>query len=105
MEDKHRTILRHHRPNMRKDLEPNNILPDLGKVLTEKDEEDIKAKLTRLERCDKLLEILPRKGRDTFQEFVKALEKEAPHLALELNKAGNKEEPNQTSPLMARSIN
>ena len=89
MEDKHRFILRDHGPNIRRDLEPNNILPDLGRVLTEKDNEKIKAQSTRQERCDTLLEILPRKGPTAFTAFVDALDKEADHLALELIKAGN----------------
>jgi len=50
-------------------------------VLTEMDEEEIKAQLTRQERGDKLLEILPRKGPTAFKVFVEALKKEVPHLA------------------------
>ena len=105
MEEKHRTILRHYWPNIGKDLEPNNILPDLGRVLTVKDDEEIKAKSTRQERCDKLLEILPRKGPNAFKVFVEALKHEAPHLASDLIEAGNNEEPNQSSTLRDRSIN
>ena len=105
MEDKHRTILRCYRSNIRKDLEPNNILPDLGSVLTVKDEEEIKAKSTRQERCDMLLEILPRKGPNAFEVFEEALKEEAAHLASDLIEAGKKEEPNQSSALRYRSIN
>ena len=89
MEYKHRSILRDHGPNIRRDLEPNNILPDLGRVLTEKDKEKIRAQSTRQERCDTLLEILPRKGPNAFSAFVDALDKEAEHLASDLIKAGN----------------
>ena len=89
MEDTHRYILRDHGPNIIRDLEPNNILPDLGRVLNEKDEAEIKAQSTRQERCGKLLEILPRKGPNAFTKLVYALDKEAEHLALELIKAGN----------------
>ncbi|XP_044179742.1 death domain-containing protein CRADD-like [Acropora millepora] len=81
MEQKHRTILRHHWSNIRKDLEPNNILSKLVTVLTETDEQEIKAQFTRQERCDKLLEILPRRGENAFKVFVEALKEEAPHLA------------------------
>ncbi|XP_044179741.1 uncharacterized protein LOC122961199 [Acropora millepora] len=87
MEDTHRTILRDFRPNIIKDLEPNNILPDLGRVLTAKDDEEIKAQSTRQGRCEKLLEILPRKGPNAFKVFVEALKKEAPHLADDLIEA------------------
>ena len=105
MEEKHRFILRHHWSNIRENLEPKNILPKLVTVLNETDEKEIKAQSTIQERCDKLLEILPRRGRDAFTAFVNALVKEAPHLALDLIKAGNKEEPTQSSALRDRSIN
>ena len=99
MEDKHRTILRHYRPNIAKDLEPNNILPDLGRVLTVKDEEEIRSKCTRQERCYMLLDVLSRKGPNAFKVFVEALKEEASHLASCLIEAGNKEESNQSSGL------
>ena len=94
-EGKHRTILHDHRSKIVKDLEPNNILPNLVTVLTEKDEVEIREQSTRQERCDKLLKILPRKGENAFEVFVEALKKEAPHLAVDLIEAGNKEDPNQ----------
>ena len=89
MDKKHRSILRDLRPNIIEDLEPNSILPHLGRVFTETEEEEIKAQSTRQEKCVKLLEILPRKGAFAFAAFVDALDKEADHLALELMKAGN----------------
>ena len=89
MEDRHRTILRGHRPNIVSDLEPNNILPDLRSVLTVKDEEEIKAQSTRQRRCEQLLEIIPRKGPNAFKVFVEALKIEAPHLASDLIDTGN----------------
>ena len=105
MEQKHRTILRQHWCSIRDNLEPKNILPKLVTVLTETDEEEIKALCTRQERCDKLLEILPTRGKNAFYVFVNALVKEAPHLAWDLTQAGNKEDPNQSSALRDRSIN
>ena len=86
-----------YRPTVIKDLEPNNILPDLGRVLTVNDDEEIKAQSTRQRRCEKLLEILPRKGPNAFKVFVEALKKEASHLADVLIEAGNKEDRNQSS--------
>ena len=101
MEQKHRTILRHHWSNIRDNLEPKNILSKLVTVLIETDEEEIKVQSIRQERCDKLLEILPRKGPKAFKAFVEALKEEAPHLASDLIESGNKEEPaNQSSALM-----
>ncbi|XP_067020543.1 uveal autoantigen with coiled-coil domains and ankyrin repeats-like isoform X4 [Acropora muricata] len=84
MEGKHRAILRHYRPNIVKDLEPNNIIPDLGSVLTAKDDAEIKAQSTRQGRCEQLLDIIPRKGPNAFKVFVEALKEEAPHLASDL---------------------
>ena len=86
------------------DLEPRNILSELVTVLTEKDEDEIKAQCTRQERCYKLLEILLRRGENAFEVFVEALKKEVPHLADLLIETGNKEDPNQSSALGDRSI-
>ena len=97
MEERRRTILRDYRSKIVKDLEPNNILPDLGSVLTVNDDEEIKAQSTRPRRCEKLLEILPRKGPNAFKVFVEALKEEVPHLASDLIHAGNKADPNQSS--------
>ncbi|XP_067020545.1 uncharacterized protein [Acropora muricata] len=81
---KHRTILRDYRSIIVKNLEPNNILPKLVTVLTEKDVAEIREQSTRQERCERLLEILPRKGPNGFTVFVEALKEEAPHLASDL---------------------
>ena len=89
MEQKHHTILHDYQSMIIRDLEPNNILPDLNRILTEKDEEEIKAQSTRQKRCLTLLEILPRKGPNAFKVFVEALKEEAPHLASALIQAGN----------------
>ena len=97
MEEKHRTILRRQWSNIRENLEPNNILSKLAKVLGETDEEEIREQSTRQERCDKLLHILPTRGENAFNVFVKALAQEAPHLAKKLTEAGNKDEPNKPS--------
>ena len=94
MEERHRIILRHHRANIRMDLDPEKILPNLVEILDDIDEGEIKAQSTREKSCDKLLEILPRKGPNAFKVFVEALKKKIPHLASDLIEAGNKEEPN-----------
>ena len=89
MEEKHRSILRDLRPNIIRDLEPNHILPHLGQVFTETEEEEIRAQSTRQERCVRLLEILPRRGNFAFTKLVYALDKEVGHLARVLREAGN----------------
>ncbi|XP_044179726.1 E3 ubiquitin-protein ligase Ufd4-like [Acropora millepora] len=90
MEEKHRSILRHHWSSIRDNLEPKNILPRLVTVLIETDEQEIKAQSTKQERCDKLLEILPTRGKNAFNVFANALVKEAPHLASDLIEADKK---------------
>ena len=96
MEQKQRTILRLHWSSIRDNLEPKDILPKLITVLSETDKEDIKAQSTIQERCDKLLEILLRRGPTAFEVFVEALKQTVPHLAVDLIEAGNKEERNRS---------
>ena len=96
MEQKQRTILRLHWSSIRDNLEPKDILPKLVTVLIETDKEDIKAQSTIQERCDKLLEILLRRGPTAFEVFVEALKQTVPHLAVDLIEAGNKEERNRS---------
>ena len=106
MELKHRIILRHNWSSIRDNLEPKNILPKLVTVLKETDYEEIgREQYTRQERCDKLLDILLRRGENAFNVFVNALDKEVPFLGSELTKAGNKGEPHQSSALRDQSIN
>ncbi|KAJ7371905.1 hypothetical protein OS493_022002 [Desmophyllum pertusum] len=81
MNDKHRAILRRHGPKLRRDLEPKKLLPYLSQVLDSVDEEYVKAGVTRIYMADRLLEMLPRKGPATFDEFVKALQRIQPFLA------------------------
>ncbi|XP_074622558.1 uncharacterized protein LOC141880870 isoform X2 [Acropora palmata] len=98
MEQKHRTILRLHWSSISDNLEPKNMLPKLVTVLIETDEEDIKAQSTRQERCDKLLEILPRRGPTAFKVFVEALKQTVPHLAVDLIEADKKTEDELIDP-------
>ena len=58
-------------------------------VFTEEDEATIKAgNLTRYQQCDKLLEILPRRGAKAYVSFKNALQKVHPHLANLIKDAG-----------------
>ena len=63
MKQKHRTILRNQKCNLEKDLEPEDILSKLATVLTEKDEEKVRAQHTTEGRCDKLFASYPEKDR------------------------------------------
>ena len=84
MNASHRDILRRHWSTLRRDLEPLKLLPYLVNVLVVTDEQDVKIKTTREDRIDKLLEILPRRGPEAFDDFVKALQEVQPFLAVPL---------------------
>ncbi|XP_031560796.1 caspase-2-like [Actinia tenebrosa] len=87
MDDIHRKILRENWAQLSRDLEPVRLIRHMTRVLSRKDEEEIKAQfLTRIRRVDIFLEILPRKGGNAFHCFIEALEKEQPHLAEILQK-------------------
>ncbi|XP_044179017.1 caspase-2-like [Acropora millepora] len=81
MEERHRDILRRHKSILEKDLEPKDILSELTTVLNQHEEDAIKVQSTRMERCDKLFDILPRKGPKAFKVFIEALKNQTPHLA------------------------
>ena len=105
MEERHRNILRRHKSILEKDLEPKDILSELTTVLNQHEEDAIKVQSTRMERCDKLFDILPRKGPKAFKVFIEALKNQTPHLASCLIEAGNEEKSNRSSALRDQSIN
>ena len=84
MDDKHRALLRRHWSELRRDLEPKKLFPYMVNVLDESDEQEIKAKETREEQVDKMLEILPRRGPQAFESFARAVETTQPFLACPL---------------------
>ena len=84
MDDKHREILRRQRYNLRRDLEVMKLLPKLFSVLDLEDEEEIKAEATRRKKVEKLLDILPKKGPEAFDVFVRGLLETQPFLAAPL---------------------
>ena len=96
MEARHRSILRRHKSILEKDLEPKGVLSELTTVLDQNEEEQISVQPTRKEKCDKLFEILPRKGPKAFEVFVEALKKQSPHLASHLIEAGKEEKSDKS---------
>ena len=75
MDDKHRKVLIEVRDRLVQDMDPNEVLLNMGdsQVLSANDEEEIMSKKTRRERCMALLEILPRRGEKAYDSFKKAL--------------------------------
>ena len=106
MEEKHRASLDACLILLRRDLEPKKILPHLvsKKILDRIDAQKIKGKDTREESCEELLEMLPRKGPNAFQEFVKALKKVQLFLAESLEAEGNNNELKHNEPLWSSEI-
>lgn len=72
MEEEHRNILRKYRGAITSDLEPMKVLNRLT-VLGDEDRDEIKAERTRTDQACALIDMLPRKGSDAFQDFVCAL--------------------------------
>lgn len=91
MDDKYRDILDRTWHTLRKDLEPNKLLPYLVDVLDRTDVGEIRTSLkkSREEAVDELLHILPRRGQKAFDVFKKALQKVQPHLAFHLGERLN----------------
>ena len=90
MDDEHRKILRGCREELEKDMEPEKVLrqmvdPHLFKT---EDEDEVKAEKTRHKQCEKLLDMLARKGARAYEIFVKTLKNVHPHLANVVLSAG-----------------
>lgn len=88
MDEKRRKIIRTCRVELARDMEPRQLIHHMADVLTPIDEEEIKAVVTRWEQCEKLLDILPRRGEKAFDSFVKALKEVQPFLSDLLVDAG-----------------
>lgn len=94
MDEKCRNIIRTRRVELARDMEPRQLILYMADVLTPIDEEEIKAVPTRWAQCEKLLDILPRRGDKAFDSFVNALKKIQPFLADLLVDAGEGTEDN-----------
>lgn len=77
MNTNHRKILREKWAILRRDLEPDRLLPHLTTILSEEDIEEIKQlpEDARSRKADKLLDMLPRRGPHAFDAFIDALRK------------------------------
>ena len=76
MEKKHRDLLRRNRVTLVQDLEALRLLNYLFQegTLSENDLDTVKAEKTRSAQAEKLLDILPRRGKKAFDVFCHALE-------------------------------
>lgn len=77
MDKKHRDLLRKNRISLVQDLEATQLLNYLYQedILSENDLDSIKAEKTRGVKAEKLLDILPRRGKKAFDVFCQALAK------------------------------
>lgn len=75
MDKKHRDLLRKNRISLVQDLEASQLLSYLYQedILSENDRDSIKAEKTRGAKAEKLLDILPRRGKKAFDVFCQAL--------------------------------
>jgi hypothetical protein len=88
MTKQHRKILRKHRKELEENVQPLKLLRCLTDVLSQEDEEDIRAEKTITLRATCLLDILPKKGERAFEVFVQALEKKQRFLAKSIAEEG-----------------
>lgn len=91
MDQQHRNILRRCRETLVKDMESQQILIAMVDQLlfTAEDENRIKkSSLTRCERCEILLDMLPRKGAKAYEVFKETIAKVHPHLSETILRAG-----------------
>ncbi|XP_031562463.1 uncharacterized protein LOC116298219 isoform X2 [Actinia tenebrosa] len=88
MTKKHREILRRHRLELVENLQPLKLLSHLTSVLSQEDEEEIRAERTTTEQARCLLDLLPRRGDKAFEAFVRALEKTQRFLAIPIAEEG-----------------
>lgn len=81
-------VLLENRDILLNDLNTDDVIPllFLGKVLSNKEIDDIEIGRTRREKTESLLDVLHYKGERGFDEFCKALEETFPHLASRMNR-------------------
>ncbi|XP_022809067.1 uncharacterized protein LOC111346046 [Stylophora pistillata] len=91
LSDKHRQILNRVKPDLLKDMDPDEVLLHMAAddVFTQSEEEKIQAQPTRWEKCKELLKILPRKGTKAYRIFRKVLQSAHPHLANSISERDN----------------
>ena len=74
MSDDDRDFLRKNRGIIIDNLEVDSVLP-IMQVWDENTREDIRSKRTRRAKIEKLLDMLPRRGAEAFEDFISAIYK------------------------------
>lgn len=80
MDEKHVALLRRHRETFMKSVEVERLFPMLEEIISPSEIGDMKLLSSSQARVEKLLDILPGKGRPAFTYLCLALEKTYPHL-------------------------
>ena len=91
MDDDHREILKSVREVLVKDMDAEEMLRIMSDshLFSERDEEKIMGRgLTREEKCEIFLDILPRTGAQAYDIFKEALKEVRKHLVEDISKAG-----------------
>ena len=89
MDEIHRQVLRRLHLSMVKDLETGRVLDHMYQSDSFSDDDCAQVNIsgTRRERCQRFLDILPRRGDKAYHVFLRALEKEnLSHLAEKLRR-------------------
>ncbi|XP_028399666.1 caspase-3-like isoform X2 [Dendronephthya gigantea] len=97
MDKSHRDILKAKRMDLARDLDVNTAVSYLysQSIFTENDKDEILALKTPQERSEKLLDILPKRGPEAFDVFVKFLDERQPFLSKLLKPNTSMEESKQ----------
>ena len=91
MDDYHREILKSVRKVLVKDMDAEEMLRIMSDshLFSERDKEKIMTRgLTREEKCEIFLDILPRTGAQAYDIFKEAIKKVRPHLLKYISEAG-----------------
>lgn len=96
MLEKHRHLLLKFRQEIVEDLLVDDVLAFLRSkfVFDSDDTEVIRAEQTSRRQAEKLLDMLPEKGYETFEHFFTALSEKYPHLARLLESGSSEEKYN-----------
>ena len=91
LSDERRRILRRVKRHLVRDMDAEEVLLQMTaeNVFNTTEEERIKVKLTRSEKNEQLLDILPSKGEKAYEIFKETLQEVHPHLANIILELGN----------------